>query len=137
MNHSNGSRGCLIKQKIQNLDIIVESMGAKPPIIEQLKEYVETIGRRLKYQAIDESSGIIAEMVIALIMIVLILITFILFNITLALIFGHWLGSTWKGFVVITAFYALSVVLARLLRESLQDQLIRLFIKKVFSKIKS
>jgi hypothetical protein len=104
------------------------------PILEQLKKYAENKIKLIKYEVIDQSSLIIAELATDLIVVVLALVTFLFFSVTLALFVGYLLSSYWEGFACVTLLYAAILFAARLLKVSIQNNLIGVFIKKVFKK---
>jgi len=110
----------------------METKNTHPPILDQVKQYIETKIKLFKYEGIDSASSIIAEMVTDIIMVILLLITFIFFSLTLALFAAHLLSSYWEGFGCVTLLYLLIAVMARVLKISIQNKLIGIFIKKVF-----
>jgi len=112
----------------------MESTRTQPPVTEQVKQYLETKFKLLKYEGIDKASAIVAEVVTDVIIAVLLLITFIFFSMTLALFAAHLLQSAWEGFGCVTLLYALIALSARLLQVRLQNIFIRRFIEKVFRK---
>lgn len=110
----------------------MEQTTTSPPIIEQVRQYLETKIRLLKYEGTDKASAIIAEVITDFAIVILALITFIFFTITLALFAGHLLRSEWKGFGCVTLLYIIIVCLAKLLKISIQNMFIRIFIEKIF-----
>jgi len=110
----------------------METKNTHPPILDQVKQYIETKIKLIKYEGIDSASSIIAEVVTDIIMVILLLITFIFFSLTLALFAAHLLSSYWEGFGCVTLLYLLIAVMARVLKISIQNKLIGIFIKKVF-----
>lgn len=102
------------------------------PIIEQLKQYLETKIKLLKYEGIDKASGIIADIVTDIVLIIIGLVAFIFFSVTLALFAGYLLKSYWMGFGCVTLLYVLILFSGHLLKVSLQNMFIRIFIKKMF-----
>jgi len=112
----------------------METTSTPLPIIDQVKQYLETKIKLLKFEGIDKASAIIAEVITDLVIVILLLITFIFFSITLALFAGYLLKSSWEGFGCVTLLYIIVVMLARLLKISLQNMFIRMFIEKIFRK---
>jgi hypothetical protein len=110
----------------------MEPTSTQIPIIEQVKQYLETKIKLLKYEGIDKASGIIAEVVTDLVVVVLSLLTFLFFSITLALFAAHLLNSAWEGFGCVTLLYLIILIAARTMKISLQNIFIRIFIRKVF-----
>ena len=105
-----------------------------PPILDQLRQYAETKIKLLKYEGIDKASSVIAEVITDIIVVILLLIAFLFFSITLALFAAHLLSSYWEGFGCVTLLYIIIVAAARILKISIQNVLIGIFIKKVFKK---
>ncbi len=112
----------------------MEPTSTPIPIIDQIKQYLETKIKLLKYEGIDKASAIIAEVITDFIIVVLALITFFFFSVTLALFAAHLLNSNWEGFGCVTLLYVIIVLAARLLKISLQNMFIRIFIEKIFRK---
>ena len=110
----------------------MEQMSTPLPIVEQVKQYLETKIKLLKYEGVDKASGIIAEVITDLVAVVLSLLAFLFFNVTLALFIGHLLNSDCEGFGCVTIIYILIVMLARSLKVSLQNLVIRNFIRQFF-----
>ena len=102
------------------------------PIIEQIKQYLETKIKLLKYEGIDKASGIIADIVTDTVLVIIGLVAFIFLSVTLALFAGHLLKSYWMGFGCVTLLYVLILFSGHLLKVSLQNMFIRVFIKKIF-----
>lgn len=102
------------------------------PLIEQVKQYLETKLKLLKYEGIDKASAIIAEVITDFVIVMLALVTFIFFSMMLALLAGSLLKSYWEGFGCVTLLYLIIVLSARLLKIRLQNLFIRLFIEKIF-----
>ena len=110
----------------------MEPSSNTTPIIDQVKQYLETKIKLLKYEGIDKASGIIADIVTDIVLAIIGLVAFIFFSVTLALLAGHLLGSYWLGFGCVTLFYLLLLFSGHLLKISLQNMFIRIFIKKMF-----
>ncbi|MEO3407587.1 hypothetical protein AAFN85_26955 [Mucilaginibacter sp. CAU 1740] len=101
-------------------------------IIEQLKQCLETKIKLLKYEGIDKASGVIADIVTDIVLIIIGLVAFIFLSVTLALFAGYLLKSYWMGFGCVTSLYVLILFSGHLLKVSLQNMFIRIFIKKMF-----
>ncbi|HEY4323118.1 MAG TPA: phage holin family protein [Mucilaginibacter sp.] len=103
-----------------------------PPIIDQLKEYVETRIKLAKYEAIDRSSSIAASLVVDIIIAISFVLTFLFLSFTLALYLSQLLHSYWGGFGCTALLYLLIAIILILAKDKLQKPLINLFIKKLF-----
>lgn len=104
------------------------------PIIDQVKQYLETKIKLLKYEGIDKASAIIAEVITDFVLVVLALVAFIFFSVTLALFAAHLLNSNWEGFGCVTLLYVFILMSASILKIRLQNMFIRMFIEKIFKK---
>ena len=112
----------------------MEATNTQEPIVEQVKRYLETKIKLLKYQGVDKASDIIAEVITDLIMVILLLLTFLFFSVTLALFIGHLLHSAWEGFGCVTGLYIIIVLAAKTFKVSIQNMFIRIFIRKIFKR---
>jgi len=112
----------------------METKNTQLPIIPQVKHYIETKIKLLKYEGIDRASSIIADVVTDIVVVLLSLITLIFFSVCLALFAAHLLSSYWEGFGCVTLLYLILVAGARVLKIKLQNILISVFIKKLFRK---
>lgn len=112
----------------------MEPTNTPTPIIEQVKQYLETKIKLLKYEGIDRATAIIAEVLTDVIIVVLSLLAFLFISITLALFAGHLLHSYWQGFGCVALLYTVIVFSARVLKISIQNMLIGRFIKILFKK---
>lgn len=112
----------------------METPFTQQPIVNEIKQYLETKLRLYKLEGIDKASAIAAGVITCLVTLLLILLTFLLLSITLALWAGELLHSSWEGFACVTGFYVLLLITARLLHIRLQHFFINLFIKKMLGK---
>lgn len=111
----------------------MEQNKTNPPIIEQIKEYVETRIRLIKYKVIDQATGIIASLIAYTIVAVLGLLILLFFSITLALFLGSLIGSYWAGFGCVTLLYIVLAALVLILKAKyIEAPLIGVFITKFF-----
>lgn len=111
----------------------MEQNKTNPPIIEQIKEYVETRIRLIKYKVIDQATGIIASVIAYSILAVLGLFILLFLSVTLALFLGSVMGSYWAGFGCITLLYIILAVLVLVLKAKyIEAPLIGFFIKTLF-----
>jgi len=112
----------------------METPNTSPPVIDQIKQHLESRFELAKMQGIDKASVFIAELMTGIIVITIALLAFILASITLALYLAQVLGSGWEGFACVTVIYLLLVFVARLLKLSFQRLFADLFIQKIFKK---
>ena len=112
----------------------METIRTPPSVTEQVKQYLETKFKLLKYEGIDKASAIVAELITDVVVALLLLITFIFFSITLALFAAYLLHAAWEGFGCVTLLYMIIALSVHLLKIPLQNIFIRKFIEKVFRK---
>ncbi len=111
----------------------MEQNKTNPPIIEQIKEFVETKIRLLKYQTIDKTTSIAASVIVYSVVAILGLLILLFASITLALGLGSLIGSYWAGFGCVTLIYILLAVLVFVLKTKyIEAPLIGFFITKLF-----
>lgn len=102
------------------------------PIIDQVKEYAETRFKLIKYEVIERSTSVIADIITDVVLIILGLLAFLFLSFTLALWLADVLHSYWKGFGCVTAFYALLAVIIALAKRSFERPIINIMIRKLF-----
>jgi len=103
------------------------------PIIEQVREYVETRLKLLKLEVIDRSSAIIATIVVDLVMIIALVLTFLFASFTLALFLGDVFGAYWKGFGTVALLYLLIAVVIIVAKKPLERPIINVLVRKLFN----
>jgi hypothetical protein len=109
-----------------------ESKEQLPPIVDQLREYVETRIKLAKYEAIDRSSKVFAGMVVDIIIAISFILTFLFLSFTLAFYLSHCLGSYWGGFGCTALLYLIIAIGLILAKGKLQQPIASSFIKKMF-----
>jgi hypothetical protein len=103
------------------------------PIIDQLKEYVETRVKLAKYKVIDSSSSIVAGLITDIVIAFAALLAFLFASFTLALFLGDLFNSYWKGFGVVALFYLLIAIIVVVAKKSFEKSIINAFIKKILN----
>ena len=109
-----------------------EKQETARPIIDQLKEYAETRFKLLKYEVIERSTSIVADIITDVAIIILGLLAFLFLSFTLALWLADVLHSYWQGFGCVTAFYALLAFIIAMAKRSFERPIINIMIKKLF-----
>ena len=111
----------------------MEQNERNPSITEQIKEYIETRIRLVKYKVIDQATGIIASLIAYVIVAVFGLLAFLFASVTLALLLGSLIGSYWAGFGCVTLIYIILAALVLILKAKyIEAPLIGFFITKLF-----
>lgn len=76
-----------------------------------VKEYFQTKVEILKVDAIDKGSGIITRLAALLIVGSVVLCVMVFAGISLSIIIGTWLESTWAGFLAVAFLYLILAVI--------------------------
>lgn len=109
-----------------------EKEEATRPIVDQLKDYAETRFKLLKYEVIERSTSIVADIIIDIVIILGLLLTFLFASFTLALFLADVLHSYWQGFGCVALIYLLIAVLLRVAKRGFERPLINAMIRKLF-----
>ncbi|RFZ83012.1 phage holin family protein [Mucilaginibacter terrenus] len=105
---------------------------AARPIIEQLKEYVETRLKLLKLEAIEKSTSVIANVVVDLVVVISLMLTFLFASFTLALFLGEVFHSYWKGFGCVALIYLLLAVVLIVAKKPIERPIVNILVRKLF-----
>ncbi len=111
----------------------MEQNKTNPPVTEQIKEYIETRIRLIKYKVIDQATGIAANLIAYSIVAVLGLLILLFASVTLALFLGSVIGSYWAGFGCVTLLFIILAGLVMALKSKyIEAPLIGFLITKLF-----
>ena len=102
------------------------------PIVEQLKEYAETRFKLIKYEVIERSTTIVADVIIGVVMVISLILTFLFASFTLALFLADVLHSYWQGFGCVALLYLLIAVILMVAKRSFEKSIVNGMIKKLF-----
>ncbi len=102
------------------------------PILDQLKEYVETRFTLSKYKAIEKSTSVAASLVTVVVVTISLLLTFLFATFTLALFLGEVLGAAWKGFGIVALFYLIIALIFIFAKNKVEKPIVNLLISKIF-----
>jgi hypothetical protein len=103
-----------------------------PPIIDQLKDYLETRIKLAKYEAIDSSAKFLASFITDMVVAGAFVLTFLFLSFTIAFLLSNLFHSYWAGFGCMAGIYLIIAVILILIKDRIQQPLINLFIKKFF-----
>jgi Ca2+/Na+ antiporter len=103
------------------------------PIIDQLKEYAETRFKLLKYEVIERSTSLMADLVIQIVTIISLLLTFLFASFTLALFLADVLHSYWQGFGCVALLYLIIAVLIMVAKSSFKKPIVNALVAKLFN----
>ena len=103
-----------------------------PPIIGQLKEYVETRIKLAKYEAIDRTTTVLARMITDMIVVISLILTFLFLSFSFAFYLSHVFGSYWQGFGCTAIVYLIIAIGIILAKDKLQQPIVNLFLKRLF-----
>ena len=103
-----------------------------PPIIDQLKDYVETRIKLAKYEAIDGSAKFLASFITDIVVAIAFVLTFLFLSLSIAFMLSNVFHSYWAGFGCMAGIYLIIAIIIILMKDKIQQPLINLFIKKFF-----
>ena len=103
-----------------------------PPIIDQLKEYVETRLKLAKLQAIEGSSSFAASIIADFAVVITLVLAFIFASLTLAYYLSDVLGTNWMGFGCVAILYLLIALVIKLNKRRIEKPIANEFIQKIF-----
>jgi hypothetical protein len=103
------------------------------PIVEQLTEYAETRFKLLKYEVIERSTSIIANVVTDVVIDISLLLTFLFESFTLALFLADVFHSYWKGFGSVAVLYLIIALVVMFAKRTFERPIINALIRKLFN----
>ena len=109
-----------------------EKKETLPPIIDQLKEYVETRIKLAKLQAIESTSTVAASMIADVALIICIVLAFIFASLTLAFYLGKLFGADWIGFGCVAILYLIFALVVKANKQRIEKPIANEFIQKIF-----
>jgi len=109
-----------------------EKKETPPPIIDQVKAYVETQLELTKLEAVEKGSKFLAGFVVDLIIGVCFVLGFLFISLALALLISRLLGSYWAGFGCMAALYLIIAFIVIKRKDKLRPTLTNLFIRNFF-----
>lgn len=116
-----------------NNNIMENDKEEQPGLTDQIKQYVETRIKLLRYQAIDKGASFFATLVTEVFVLLCIALTFFFASVTLGLFLGHLLNSYWLGFGCVTLLYFLLAVIVSAIKDKyVEPRIINFLIKKMF-----
>jgi hypothetical protein len=109
-----------------------EKKETPPPLIGQLKEYVETRIKLAKLQAIDGSSRVAASLIADFAVVITLVLSFVFASLTLAYYLSDVLGTNWMGFGCVAILYLLIALVMKLNKKRIERPIANEFIQKIF-----
>lgn len=102
------------------------------PIVDQIKEYLETYIRLVRLKAIERGTSVFANIITDIFIILGLCLTILFLSITIALYLGYILNSYWEGFGIVSLAYLLVILFAMVFRKSLERPIVNALIRKLF-----
>lgn len=102
------------------------------PIIDQVREYLETYIKLARLRAIERGTSIFAGIVTDVFIILGLSMTILFASITLALYLSTVLHSSWQGFGCVAFIYIVIIIFVMVFRKSLEKPIVNVLIKKLF-----
>jgi hypothetical protein len=104
----------------------------QPPIIDQLKEYLETYLKLARLRAIESGTSVFAGMITDAFIILGLSVTLLFASITLALYLATVFNSYWQGFGCVALVYIIVIIFVMVFRKSLERPIVNALLKKLF-----
>ena len=109
-----------------------EKKDTPPPIVDQVKSYVETQLELTKLEAVEKGSKFLAGFVVDIIIGVCFVLGFLFVSFALALLISHFLGSYWAGFGLMALLYLIVSFIVINRKDKIRPALTDLFIRNFF-----
>jgi hypothetical protein len=103
----------------------------QPPIVDQVKEYLETYMKLVRLRAIEKGTSVIAAILTDVVVILALLLTLLFASLTLALYLGKVLGAYWQGFGYVAIFYVIVIVIVMIFRKNMERPIVNALLKKL------
>ncbi|HZY35793.1 MAG TPA: phage holin family protein [Mucilaginibacter sp.] len=103
-----------------------------PPIIDQLKEYIELRLKLAKYQAIESGSSIAAGLIADVVIVVGMVLAFLFASFTLAYYLGSVFNATWAGFGCVAILYLIIALIIKYNRKKIEKPIADAIVQKIF-----
>jgi len=102
------------------------------PIVDQVKEYLETYFKLAKLRAIEQGTSITAGIITDILIVLVVCIIFLFASIALALFMAEVFHSFWKGFGTVALFYLVVVFIILAFRKNVEKPIVNFLIRKLF-----
>lgn len=104
----------------------------QPPIIDQLKEYVETRIKLAKLQAIESGSTVAASLIADVAVFISMVLAFLFASFTLAFYLSNVFHAYWIGFGCVAILYLIIALVVKANKKKIEKPLANAFIQKIF-----
>ncbi len=104
-----------------------------PPIIDEIKEYVETRIKLAKYQAIEGGSSIAAGLIADAVAVASMVLAFLFASFTLAYYLGEVLKATWAGFGCVAILYLIIALVIKYNKKKIEKPIANAIVQKIFN----
>ena len=105
----------------------------QPPIVDQVKEYLDTYIKLARLRAIERGTSIFAGIVTDVFVVLGLSLTFLFASITLAFYLAQVMHSYWQGFGCVALIYIIVIVFVMVFRKSLERPIVNALLKKFFN----
>ncbi|MEO8885476.1 MAG: hypothetical protein ABI367_05395 [Mucilaginibacter sp.] len=105
----------------------------QPPVIDQLKDYVETRIKIAKLKAVDSSTSVIASIIADLAVVLALVLVFIFGTITLGFYLSELFDSFWQGFGCIALVYVIIAIILKVRKPNIQKTIANGLIQKILN----
>jgi len=105
----------------------------QPPIVDQVKEYLDTYIKLARLRAIERGTSIFAGIVTDVFVVLGLSLTFLFASITLAFYLAQVMHSYWQGFGCVALIYIIVIVFVMVFRKSLERPIVNALLRKFFN----
>ncbi|HWD88650.1 MAG TPA: phage holin family protein [Mucilaginibacter sp.] len=109
-----------------------EEKEAPPPIIEQVKEYIDTQVELVKLEAVEQGAKFLSGVIVDLIIAVCFILAFLFVSVALALLLSSFMHSYWAGFGTMGGVYIIAGWILIKWKDKMRPSLANTFIKNFF-----
>lgn len=109
-----------------------EEKQTPPPIVEQVKEYIDTQLELVKLEAVEQGAKFLSGFIVDVIIAVCFTLAFLFISLALALLLSSLMHSYWAGFGSMAVLYVIIALLAIQRKDKIRPKLTNMFIKNFF-----
>jgi len=110
-----------------------EEKQSPPPIVEQVKEYIDTQLELVKLEAVEQGAKFLSGFIVDVIIAVCFTLAFLFISLALALLLSSLMNhSYWAGFGSMAAVYIIIALIAIQRKDKIRPKLTNMFIRNFF-----
>jgi hypothetical protein len=109
-----------------------EEKQTPPPIVEQVKEYIDTQLELVKLEAVEQGAKFLSGFIVDVIVGICFTLAFLFISLALALLLSSLMHSYWAGFGSMAALYIIVAVIVMKRKQKIRPKLTNMFIRNFF-----